>query len=331
MALMTTTGLGQDIVNPLVRALFNRALDEQSSDLYYTDMGLNDYEPDVPAEQISGITGPGAGSLTVEGVTFFSNTKYREYPVTLTLRKYTSELSWTDEDIHWLQKAGQSSKRVIDFMNMPSQHVQALQQNINQDACKVYYLGFGTTFLTVGNSEALFASHTIRATGATQKNTFATADGHLPLSSSALTKAITIMNRFKGQNNIQQLKCRNLKLIVPVELEPTALQIKWSDYGPLNNNLGLQTAGQQILNKQGIALDIVVGRDIPTAYSTYWFLVEMNRAKQRAFMGWGWKPKLNEHPDYRRGTWFSDGSTLFGPVVQGWQHAFGSKGDSTAS
>lgn len=331
MALMTTTGVAQDIVNPVVRAFWNRAMEEQSSMLYYQDLGLTDLEPDVPNGQLQGITGPGAGALTVEGQVFFSNTKYREYPASINLRKYTSELSWTDEDIHWLQKANSSSKQVIDFTNMPSQHVQALNQNINQDACKVYYLGFGTTFLTVGNSEALFGSHTIRATGATQKNTFPTASGNLPLDSAALAQAITIMDRFKAQNNIQERKCRSFKLIVPPELRQTANQIKWSDYGPTNANLGLQKVGPTVLAKGGYDLEVTVALDFPTAYSTYWFLVETNRAKTRAFMCWAWKPRLNDTADYRKGTWFSDASTFFGPAVQGWQHAFASKGDSSAT
>lgn len=330
MALFSSTGQGQDIINPAVRALYNRALEEQSSMLYYQELGLTDYSPDVPAEQLQGITGPGAGVLTVEGQQFFSNTKQREYPVTLTMRKYTSELSWTDEDIHWLEKASASSKRVIDFKNVPSQAVQALNQNINADACKVFYLGFGTTFLTVGNSEALYASHTMRV-GAAQTNILTVgATVNPPLASSAVSGAITVMNRFRAQNNIQELKCRNLKLVVPVELEPTALQIKWSDYGPNNANLGLQVSGPSVLSKQGISLDIVVARDIPAAYATYWFLVETNRAAKRAFMAWGWQPKLNETPDYRKGTYFNDASTLFGPVVQGWQWTVGSKGTSAA-
>lgn len=330
MALFTTTGGGQDIVNPVIRALYNRALEEQSSDLYYTDLGLTDYEPDVPSEQLNGITGPGAGALTIEGETFFSNTKQREYPTTLVLRKYTSELSWTEEDIHWLEKANASSKRAIDFKNVPSQAVQALNQNINSDACKVFYLGFGTTFLTIGNSEALIQSHTMRLGSAQTNILTSNAVVNPPFSSQALSDAITLMNRFRAQNNIQELKCKNLRVIVPVELEFKATQTKWSDYGPNNANLGLQVAGPSVLSKTGISLDIVVARDFPAAYSTYWFVVETNRARLRAFMGWGWKPRLNEHPDYRKGTFFNDASTIFGPVVQGWQWVLGSKGTSVA-
>jgi hypothetical protein len=328
---MSSTGFGADIVSAAVRALYNRALQEQSSQLYYQELGLTQYSPDVPSEQLSGVTGPGRGVLTIEGQQFGSNAKTNEYPVTLVMRKYTSELSWTEEDIHWLQKANESSKRAIDFRSMPSQAVQALNQNINEDACKVFYLGFGTTFLSVGNSEALFANHTLK-NGDTQKNTFPTASGHLALSSSAVTQAISIMNRFKAQNGIQMLKCRNFKLIVAVENEPVAHQIKMSDYGPLNNNLGIQTSSDTALSARGITMDVVVARDIPsTTYSTYWFLVETQRAATRAFLGVAWMPRMNDVNDYRKGVYYNEASTVFGPVVQGWQWAFGSKGDASAS
>lgn len=329
---MTSTGFGQDIVSAAVRALYNRALQEQSSELYYQELGLTQYSPDVPAEQLSGVTGPGRGILTIEGQQFGSNVKTNEYPVTLTMRKYTSELSWTDEDVHWLQKANESSKRAIDFRSMPSQAVQALNQNINEDACKVFYLGFGTTFLSVGNSEALFASHTIRADGSTQKNTFPTSSGHLALSAAAVTQAISIMNRFVAQNAIQMLRCKRLKLIVAVENEPTAHQIKMSTYGPLNNSLGVQTSSAEALAARGLSLEITVARDIPSAtYSTYWFLVDMDRAATRAFLAVAWMPRMDDHDDTRKGIHYNDSSALFGPVVQGWQHAFGSKGDGSAS
>lgn len=329
--LMTTTGTGQDIVNAAVRAMYNRALEEQASELYYPTLGLTDYEPDVPSEIINGITGPGRGQITVEGEQFFSNTKQREFPVTLAMRYYTSELSWTDQDIHWLEKANASSKRAIDFKNMPSQAVQALNQNINEDACKVFYLGFGTTFLTVGNSEALYQLHTLRV-GGTQTNIISLgATVNPPLTNSAVSTAIdSQMNRFKAQNGNQELRCRKVTLIVAPENRTTAMQLKMSEYGPTNNNLGLQVTSPTLLAKIGLDLEVVVGMDIPTGFSTYWFLVETNRARLRSFMAWGWKPKLNEHPDFRKGTWFNDASSLFGPIVQGWQHTAGSKGTSAA-
>ena len=328
----TQNAPGVDIVNPVIRALYNKALEEQSSELYYQDLGFTEYSPDVPQEQLNGVTGPGKGALTVEGQNFFSNTKQREYPTTLVLHKYTSELSWTQEDLHWLEKANTSSKRVIDFKAMPSQAVQALNQNINEDHCKVFYLGFGTTFLTIGGAtnEALYQSHTMRL-GAAQSNIITSnAVVNPPFASQALSDGIIQMDRFRAQNNIQELKCRNLKLIVPKELMPLATQVKWSEYGPQNANLGLQVSGPSIMSKQGYSLDVVVAHDIPTAYKAYWFLVETNRSAKRAFSAFAWKPRLNEHPDFRKGTWFNDADTFFGPVVQGWQHTAGSKGTSVA-
>ena len=333
MALMVSSGFGADIVSAAVRALYNRALQEQSAELYYQELGLTQYSPDVPAEQLSGVTGPGRGILTIEGQQYGSNDKTRGYPVTLTMRKYTSELSWTEEDIHWINKASSSSKRAMELKDMASEKVQALNQNINEDTCKVFYLGFGSTFLVngIGNSEALYASHTLRKTQTTQKNTFATADGHLPLSSSALEKAITIMNRFKAHNGNQLLRVRNLKLIVPAELIATANKIIWSDYGPDVANLGLQISSKTSLAKRGITIEAVEAPDITSSYSTYWFLVDTKRAARRAFMAWGWKPRMNDVNEYEKGTYKNEASTLFGPFIHGWQWTFGSKGDASAS
>jgi len=324
---MTTTGTGQDIVDAGVRALFNLAKEEQSSQLYYQSLGFVDYEPDVPEEQLNSISGPGKGVLTIEGEQYGSNDKTRGYAVTAHLRKYTSELSWTDEDIHWLNKA-RSSKRAIDLVQMGSEAVQALNQNINEDVCKVYYLGFGSTFLTVGNSESLYGAHTIRKTGATQRNDFGTASTHQAFDADALKSAIDIMNRFQGMNGIQLLKTRNLKLVVPTELEAVANQIIFSMYGP-TANLSKNISSGEMLKRRGITIEVVVAPDIPAAYSTYWFLVDMDRSKTRNFLAWGWKPKMAEMTELDKGTYKNESSVYFAPVVRGWQHTFASKGDGT--
>lgn len=324
---MTTTGTGQDIVDAGIRALFNLAKEEQSSELYYQQLGFVDYEPDVPEEQLNSMSGPGKGILTVEGEQYGSNDKTRGYPVTLNLRKYTSELSWTEEDIHWLNKA-RSSKRAIDLKSMASEAIQALYQNINEDACKVYYLGAGSTFLTVGNSESLYGSHTIRKTGASQRNDFGTASTHQALDADPLSDAISVMNRFQGMNGIQLLPVRNLKLIVATELAPKANQIIYSMYGP-TANLAKNIASKEMLSKRGVSVEVVVAPDIPSTYSTYWFLVDMKRASKRAFMAWGWKPRMADDTEKSKGTYKNVASTLFGPIVHGWQHTFYSKGDES--
>lgn len=139
------------------------------------------------------------------------------------------------------------------------------------------------------------------------------------------------MNRFKGHNGNQLLKARALKVIVSHENTAEANKIIYSDYGPNSNNLGLQPASQSALAKRGMSIEVTTAPDIPYAYRNYWFLVETNRASKRAFIAWAWKPRMNEDTEYHNGTMHMFGSTFFGPVVLGWQWAFGSKGDSSAS
>lgn len=326
---MTTTGTFADVIEARVRAMFERSKEEQASELYYGQLGLVDYEPDVPNEQMNDISGPDRGKLTVEGQEYGANQKYRGYPVTLTLRKYTFVLSWTEEDVHFIAKQS-SSKRKSELTNAAVGAVNALQQNINEDTAKVFYLGFGTTFLNVGNSEALFGSHAIRKDGSAQLNTFASGGTHLALSSTAIDSAIAIMNRFKGHNGIQLKRVRNLKLLVPAELISTANQLLYSMYGPTNANLGESRTAPTAFSRRGIKVEAVEVPDIPAAYSTYYFLADSERAQTRAFMAWGWKPRMQRDDLNSKGTLRLVGSTLFGPFILGWQWAFGSKGDGSA-
>ena len=325
--LMTTTGTGQDITDAGVRALFDFAKEEQSSRLYYSTLCFTDSYPDVPEEKLNSISGPGKGILTVEGEQYGSNDKTRGYPVTLSLNKYTSELSWTEEDIHWLNKTS-SSKMSNTLKSMASHAINALYQNINEDACKVYYLGFGTTNLTVGNSEGLIGSHTIRKTGGSQRNDFGTASTHQVFDADPLKDALNIMNRFKAMNNIQLLPVRNVKVVAPTELVPKIQQIIYSNYGPAAN-LAKNISSAEMLKKRGINIDVVCGFDIPSTYSTYWWLVDMDRASERHYMAWAWKPRMNSVTEYEKGIYKNESSTIFAPLVQGWQHVFGSKGDGT--
>ncbi len=326
---MTTKGTFADVVNAQVRAMYNTALEEQSSRLYYKELGLTDYEPDVPAEVLNDMSGPGKGQITLEGQRYNAVSKVKGYSVTLTLRKYTYDLEWTEEDLHWLAKQS-SSKRTTDIRDAASEAVQALQQNINEDTAKVFYLGHGSTFLTCGNSEALYGAHTIKSTGATQYNNFGSGDTQRVLGPTALVDAIAKMNRFQAHNGIQMLRCRTLKLLVAPENIALANQIIYSMYGPNNANLGLSQSSKDALALRRMTIEAVEVPDIPYAYRNYWFLNEMNRAAKRAFMAWGWKPRMKRDNKVAQGILRELGSVFFGPVVKGWQWTFSSKGDATS-
>ena len=322
----TTTGLFSPVVDATIRALYTTAKEEQASELYYTDLGLNEYEPDVPEEILQDISGFGSAQLTNEGGEYSVITKVKGYPVTLKLRKYTAKFEVTEEDLHWLAKSA-SSKRLTQLRDAISDFESQMNDRWNKDACKVFYLGFGTTFLTCGNSEALFGgTHTFRD-ATTQSNMFPTT--HLALTPAALVQAISIMNRFKAPNGMQLKKVKDLRLIVATENAGNAYNIVDSIYGP-TMNLNLNLASVQSLAKRGMTVKVVEAADIPAAYAAYWFLSEANRAKNRAFLAYAWKPRMNVHDLPSKGTMVKTGSTLFGPVLLGWQWAFGSIGSGAA-
>jgi len=325
--LMTTKGTFADVVNAQVRAIFDTHVEEQSNELYYKELGLTDYEPDVPAEVLNDISGPGKGQITLEGQRYMSVSKVKGYPVTLTMRKYTYDLEWTEEDLHWLQKQS-SSKRISELRDAATGAVQSLQQNINEDTAKTFYLGHGTTFLTCGNSEALYGAHTIKGTGETQYNNFGSGDNHRALGVTALVDAIAKMNRFKSHNGIQYKRCRSLRLLVSPENISVANQIIYSMYGP-TSNLGLSISSKDALAMRRMSIEAVEVPDFPFAYRNYWFLNELNRSAKRAFMAWGWKPRVKRDETATQGILREVGSTLFGPVCKGWQWTFSSKGDGS--
>lgn len=63
----TTKGLFSDVVSATVRALYDRAKEEQSSMLYYQDLGLNEYEPEIPEEVLTDMSGFSRATLSSEG------------------------------------------------------------------------------------------------------------------------------------------------------------------------------------------------------------------------------------------------------------------------
>lgn len=323
MAFVMTTGASfQDVVNASVRALFDTSKDTILSEMDGREL-VTDYSPDVPAEQLAGISSPGYGQLTLEGQQYAANQLYREYPVTLTLRKYTSQLAWSEEDIHWLSKAN-AQKRENQFNDIASNGLLPLVGNMNKDIAKFFYLGAGTTFFTGGDNVALYsASHPIRKTGGVQSNILT---GSYALTANAVDAAIAQMNRFQAPSGVQMRKVRRLRIVVPVELETTAQQIITSIYGPGNGNLGLQKSSAQQLRARGIEIDYVVLPEIPTAYAAYWFVVDLDRAARRFYMAKAWDPRMNSTTDFNNGTFSVAASTLFGPVALGWQWTLYSPG-----
>lgn len=328
MSLMTTRSAFSQVVDAAVRALYDQGKYDLSTTVYGPNLGFTQYEPDVPNEQLSSISGPGYGVLTLEGQQYGSNELYKGYPVTLVMKKFTSELSWTEEDLHWLRKSP-SSKRATTFNSVVKHAVNALNGNLNLEACKVFFLGFGTTNLTGGDGKALFASdHNIRATGGTQSNMFG--DTQRAFTGPNLVDAVNIMDRFQGMNGKQMLPCKRIRVLCSLELQPSVEQAINSLYGPLNANLGLSTASKEAFRVRGVDIASQPLYDMPYAYRNYWFVIDLDRASEMAWLASGWMPRMNDQTDYQKGIFKNEASTFFGYVFSGWQWAFGSTGTGAA-
>jgi len=322
MGVMTTKNVFQDAVTAAVRALLDHSKDSILSQIDGREL-VTTYSPDTPAEQINAISGPGYGILTIEGQTYGSNQLYRDYPVTLSMKKYTSKFIYTEEDLHWLQK-GSEQKRAMTFRNIEKSGLDPLLGNLNRDLAKMFYLGFGTTNFACGDGYALFsASHTIRKTGGTQSNILST---EYTLNAASLDLMITEMCRLSNMAAVQLKKPRRLRLVVPVELESTAIQALDSLYGPGNANLGLQKASTQQIRRRGIDIDVVTLPEISSSYAAYWFLVDLDRAQDSFLLAEGWMPRQVTDPVYSNGTYEIDASVYFGPTALGATWVMGSRG-----
>ena len=314
------------IVTPTVVALFNEANDQISKNIQYKNLGYKDYEPSFNAPAFQAVSGSTEAVLTLEGEAYSTEDLIQNYKTTITIQKYTKMMLITEEMVHWIQKGNKEYAQ--DFKDVVVACNNGLNAKVDIEAAKLYYLGFGTTFQAGGDGVALFAYNhpSPDSSVSTQRNIFGTTEGHLPLTRESLTLALQRLNRFKDIRGIQMMKCLRPKLIIARENEENAKQILMSIQGPLTPNLGINPVAT--VNSK---ITYEVADWIPqTTYSTYWFLIDEDRAQKMLFMVWGWRPRVNSESNYSNGTLYKAGSVYFKPGFRDWRFAFGSKGDSSA-
>lgn len=323
------TRFNPDAALVAIRALYNYTGLEQNDHIYYSKMGFTDYEPGSEDEKANGITGPGRGVLTVEGQQYYDNTRYRGFPVEVNMRKYTSELSVSEELMHWIEK-GQTEKTKMELNNYVSDHVNALNVNVNTDACRIYYQGFGTTFFTGGDGKSLWnTAHQIRANANLYNNMFPVGDTQRAFSDTALIDAVNYMDRFVDYNGEEMSSCDDLLIICTKNNRQTVWKTLQSMYGPNTANLGKNVASTSAFSSQGTSIDYFVAQDIPHTYRNFWAIIDKKRAAKMLLMDWGWKPRLADQWERRKGIQYNDASVWFGPRPLSWQFGFASLGDGT--
>lgn len=295
-----------DLADPRVRGIWDEKNTQLSSRLEYQKLGLTDHTAEILDSRFENFTGLGIANATGEKEPYNREDLAQAYQVTITPQKFTKAIDITEEMLRF--------NLWPKINNLVSGVANAINARINTDAAKIFYLGFGTTFFTGGDAKALFASDHPMGDGTTQSNTL----GAIPLTYDNLKTAVQKMDRFYDDKGIQLLPCMNLRLIVARENKERAEEVLRSIGNPDSAN-----RVNNVFNNGEGSIDLVVANWIPSGYSKYWFVIDLERASYMTKMIWGWRPKFDDDKLINNGTKVYTGSTMFRPGFQSWQWAIG--------
>ncbi len=296
-----------DLADPRIRKIWDEKDTQLSKRLEYMKLGFYDHQAEILNSEFENFTGLGIAQATGEAEPYARQDIAAGSQVTITPQKFTTAINITEEMLRF--------NLWPKINNLTLAAANSVNQRIDTDAAKIFYLGFGTTFFTGGDGSALFATHTL-GDGSTQSNSA----GTNTLSYDNLKTAVQAMDRFTDDKGVQLLPCRKLRLIVARENKERAEEVLRSIGNPDNGN-----RVSNVFNNGEGYIDYVVANYIPpTTYSKYWFVVDMERASMMTPMVWGWRPKFDSDNIVNNGTKIYTASTMFRPGFQAWQWAYGS-------
>ena len=297
-----------DLADPRIRKIWDEKDTQLSKRLEYSDIGLTDYTAQILDSQFENFTGLGFAQATGELEPYSREDIAAGYKVTITPKKFTKAIDISEEMLRF--------NLWPKINNLVGATANAVNARINIDATKVLYLGFGTTFLTGGDSVALFsASHPTGIPNiGNQSNTL----GTIPLSYDNLKTACQTLDRLTDDKGIQLLPTQKLRLVVARENKERAEEVLRSIGNPDNAN----RVNNVFSNGTGY-IDLRVANWIPTGYSKYWFVMDMERASYMAYMVWGWRPKFDSDNIVNNGSKIYTASVMFKPGFQDWRWIVG--------
>lgn len=296
-----------DLADPRIRKIWDQKDTQLSKLLDYQAFGFDDKNAEIKDTKFENYTGLGFAQRTEEKEAYNSEDIEQEDQVTITPVKFTKKIDITEEMLRF--------NLWPKINNLVSGVANSLNARINLDAAKIFYLGFGTTFFTGGDGQALFSDAHPMGDGTTQDNDMDTA----PLSYDNLKLALQRLDRFYDDKGIQLLPARRVRLIVARENKERAEEVLRSIGNPDSAN-----RLSNVFNSNGGMIDYKVAYWIPAAYSKYWFVIDLDRAAEMLHMMWGWKPRFDSDNVINNGTKVYTGSTMFAPGFNAWQFAIGS-------
>lgn len=295
-----------DLADPYIKKIWDEKQSQLSTRLDYPKLGFTDMDADIPDPKFTNFTGLGYAQLTGEKEAYSYEEVEQGYDVTLSPKKYTKKIDITEEMLRF--------NRFREINNGVEGVAQALNLRIDMEAAKIFYLGFGTTNFTGGDSSALFANSHSMVDGSTQDNYLGTST----LSYDNLKTAWQALDRFYDDKGVQLLPAQSLALVVARENKERGMEVLRSIGNPDNAN--------RINNVFGMTggIELVVASHIPsTTYGYYWYLIDKERANKMCHAVWGWKPKFDDDKVINNGTKVYTGSTMFKFGFSSWQWAVG--------
>lgn len=325
-----STATNPNLVNPAIMQLVDEAREQiVAKELQYKKFPFTIWQiENINGDIASSMSGVGAGSLTVEGQAFADDAIYDGYNKTLISRYYTKRLEFTEQFKYSLEQKKQAG--IIKLASGIKGYMQGLYLNWEQDFAKMFYLGAGTTFVTGGDSLALFsASHPAKKPGVAVQSNIITVGGvtNPVLNATSLRGAFLQGDRFVDNAGVLMGGMRRPALVVAPKNREIAYQLKWSAYGPDTANLGLGLMSPAIASKTGKSFEVIVLDHIPDAFADYWFVVDLDRMESQVYMAQAWEPRaLSNFIIGVNGAENLLFSTQFGPNPVDWRWALGSTG-----
>ena len=296
-----------DLADPRIKGIWDEKSSQLSSRLEYQKLGFTDINAEIADPKFEPISGLGLASKSGEKEPYSREELDQAGSVTISPVKFTKAIDISEEMLRF-----NLWPKINTLVGGVSN---SLRGRIDTDVAKMYYLGAGTTFFTGHDNSALYATHTL-ADSSTQSNTTTNT-----LNYDNLKTAVQAMDRFTDDKGIQLLPCSKLRLITAREKKEKAEEVLRSIGNPDSAN-----RVNNVFNNGEGYIDHVVSGWIPvTTYSTYWFVIDMERAADMAKLVWGWKPKFDSDNVINNGTKIYTGSTMFKPGSVSWQWTYGSQ------
>jgi len=255
-------------------------------------------------EQMAGYSALSESDATDEGENYSLESPQEQGFINITPTKYTKAVSVTEEAIRYIDRREMLISKVGNLSR-------SAQLNIEGKAIDILSLGFGTTYRTGLDGLALFSdSHTLTG-GGVNDNLL----GAVPLNFENFNAARNLLERQTDNVGAPLAPSTNILLVVGPENRTVAEQLTMSS--------GVYSAANLSTNPfQGIRF--TVNNYLTAAEGRYWFLIDLDRAKDMFFLNEGWMPRFTQEDTPGKGLFTNYVSAQYSFDFTGHQWVVGS-------